>query len=172
MIRRAFLLGVLALIALAGPLPAQPPAKEPPKKDKPDDEYPNYFGKPETPADFWNALKHEFEVGEFAIAARFLQGLLDRKPTKEEWLELEEKDGMSAFLRLRAVRQWSRDPAKDRKAKENVDQLIQEVTAALKEHIEDPAHRQVRQKLDGHTRGAPNFPFASWPAPGRSSSRP
>src|SRR5437868_1194331 len=101
------------------PPPAPEPKKEPPPRRDPED-YPYYFGKPETVEEFWSALKFEIEVGQYDLASRFLQGLLDLKPSKDALLELEEKQGMSALLRLRTIPQWSKDSTQDKKAKENV----------------------------------------------------
>ena len=139
--------GLALILALYLPASAQqPPDKEPPKKEEPaknekektPEDYPYFFNKPETIPEFWTALNYELSVGRPEIAANMLQGMLDLKPTKEQLLEIAEKEGMSAFLRLRLVQRWSPDLAKDRRAKQNVGELISQATTARKEYLTDP----------------------------------
>jgi len=62
-----------------------------------------FYKKPETPAEFWRAMKHEIAVGQFKIAAAYLKGFIDKSPSDEELLEIQEKEGNSAFLRLLTI---------------------------------------------------------------------
>src|SRR5690606_5857283 len=91
-------LGVVAVFGLmsASPAPAQ--------------EDPDFFKKPETPAEFWRALNFELNVGKFELAAAFLKGFLNSNPTEQDYLDIiegrsrtgeGEYQGMAPFLRLR-----------------------------------------------------------------------
>lgn len=119
--------GVLSLLAGADFASAQE-----------NDNYRQYFKKPENTAEFWFALKFEMEVGKFDIAAEHLKGLLDGEPKDEDLMAIEAKEGMSAFLRLRTVPRWDENPRKNTQAKERVETLISRVTEALKKHLSDP----------------------------------
>ncbi len=127
--------------------PEKPPEKEPPKQEEPPknekeksaEDYQFFFNKPESVPEFWAALNYEMSVGRSEVAAQMLQGMLDAKPTKAQLLDIAEKEGMSAFLRLKLVPRWSTDPAKNSKAKQNVEELIAQATAARKEYLSDPA---------------------------------
>lgn len=102
------------------------------------DDYRQFFKKPENTADFWFALKFEMEVGKFDLAAQHLKGLLDLEPKDEDLLAIEAKEGMSTFLRLRTVERWDENPRRNAEAKERVETLIKRVTEALKKHLSDP----------------------------------
>src|SRR5262249_58888259 len=56
----------------------------------------------------------------------------------KEIIEIEEKEGMSAFLKLRTVPKWSDDPKIDSETKKRVEDLIQLVTNTIKAHRSDP----------------------------------
>ncbi len=146
-------LGVAFLAALLCQAPAQdegqppkdgqPPKEEAPKKAKKgakkeakkDESYRQFFRQPESVADFWQALQFELNVGRPDLAAGHLRGLLNKKPTEAEWIELEEEQGMSNILRLRLVPKWDDDPRINKQAQDNAEKLIQEVTAALEKHL-------------------------------------
>ena len=119
--------GTLSLLLAAGLVHAQD-----------NDQYRQFFKKPENTAEFWFALKFEMEVGKFDLAAEHLKGLLALEPKDEDLLAIEAKDGMSAFLRLRTVARWDKNPRRNNEAKENVETLIKRVTQALKKHLTDP----------------------------------
>src|SRR5437588_281845 len=129
-------IGVAFLAALLSQAPAQED-RQPPKEDEPakeeapkkekakkgakkeaqpkkDESYRQFFRQPESVADYWRALQFELEVGRPDLAARHLQGLMSRKPTETELIELEEEQGMSNILRLRLVRKWDDDPKIDK----------------------------------------------------------
>jgi CheY-like chemotaxis protein len=152
-----FGIGVALLAAMLSQAPGQdnrqpPKEDEPPKEDVPkkekakkgarkeegpkkDDNYRQFFRQPESIDDFWRALSFEIEVGRPDLAAQHLQGLVNKKPTEAELLELEEEHGMTSILRLRGVRKWDDDPKVDKQAKDNVERLIQGATAALEKHL-------------------------------------
>ncbi len=62
-----------------------------------------FFRKPETALEYWRAVQLEIELGKFDLAADFLKGFLAKNPTDEELLQIEEKEGFSAFLRLLTI---------------------------------------------------------------------
>src|SRR5262249_11730953 len=102
---------------------------------KKDDHYRQFFRQPETVADFWRAMQFEIEVGRMDIAAQHLHGLTSRNPSEAELLDLEEAQGMTNILMLRQIRKWDDDPKLDRRAKDEVEKLIQGVTTALEKHL-------------------------------------
>jgi len=97
-----------------------------------------FYKKPTTPTEFWRALQFEISVGKFEIAAGHLRGLLDIKPTDPQLLELEAKDGLTTFLRLRNVERWSRNKETEKEARDNVEKLIAMMSVALKNELADP----------------------------------
>lgn len=94
--------------------------------------------KPTTVPGYWSAMKSELGLGKFDTAAEYLKGLLALNPTDRDLLALEERDGIAAFLDLNNVPRWSNNDAVDREAKENVQKLIAQVTAAVKKLRSDP----------------------------------
>jgi CheY-like chemotaxis protein len=136
---------VLALAALV-PAAAQQ-GKEPPKKGgKPDEGVPDYrefFTKPKTAAEYWKAMQFEMEVGRYDLAAGLLHGLLTTKPTDDDLVNLEEQNGMAAFLKLRNVPRWSDNPKVDAQARKDVDALIDRVSAAVRTRRGDP--KRIRE---------------------------
>jgi CheY-like chemotaxis protein len=158
MLARRILFGTvfLACVVLAAPA-QQPPGKGkgpmPPAGPAPvqrGDDYRQFFKKPETTQEYWNAMKFEMEVGRFDLAAAHLRGLMQKKPTEQELVDLEKADGTAAFLRLRLVPRWVEVPptadektraaldAKDAQAKKDANDLIDQVTAAVRKHYSDP----------------------------------
>jgi CheY-like chemotaxis protein len=146
------LIGIAFLIALWSRAPAQdekpPPKKEDvPKKDeptKPGDEYRFFFKPPKTTLDFWKAMQFEIDVGRFELAAKHLHALLDKKPADQDLLAIEEKEGLSAFLKLRNIvndddpRKWGDDKTIVTQARKDVEELIAQVSSALKRQLSDP----------------------------------
>jgi CheY-like chemotaxis protein len=143
-------LSAVCLLALLAAAPAQdekpPPKKDDEKKQEPkkktaaeaDEEYRNLFKAPETPLEFWRALQFELELGRHELAARQLRGLIDKAPDDKDLLEILDREGMSAFLRLRNIRKWSDDPAANAQAQKDVEDLIRRVSAAQKRVLADP----------------------------------
>ena len=117
----------------------QPKKDEPPPPAGPREDYREFFRKPETPAEFWRAIRFEMEVGRFDLAARLLHTMLEKKPDDKDLLEIEQKEGMSAFLRLLTVPQWSKDPKLNEQAKKDAQELLDRASAALKKVVGDPA---------------------------------
>jgi CheY-like chemotaxis protein len=74
-----------------------------------DEDNRQFFQKPVTPEDYWKRVKFEIEVGKFDFAATYLKGFLaalgklKEDEANQELVKLEEKEGMSAFLRLRQL---------------------------------------------------------------------
>jgi hypothetical protein len=127
------------LAAFAAPVPAQDQAP-PPKKGgrEKEEEYREFGKKPETVEDFWHALQFELDVGRHELAARLLRGLLDRKPSDEELMKIEEQDGMAAFLRLRTIPKWADDPKVHAQAVKDADELAERAAGALQRVLGDP----------------------------------
>jgi CheY-like chemotaxis protein len=152
MFQRSFrvFLGTASLLVLLLLLLSRAPAQDKDKKDKEpppreeerefgDEGYRRFFKKPKTPAEYWDALKFEIEVGKYDLAALLLRGMLTKSlPTDRDLVELEEKDGMIAFLRLRNIPKWSEDPKLQKQAEKDVEELIKLVTVAVKKHLSDP----------------------------------
>jgi CheY-like chemotaxis protein len=92
--------------------PAPPPPAEPPSQPAEGD-YRQFFKKPQTPAEFWKALQFELEVGRGDLAAELLHGLVDSKPSDEALVDLVDREGMAALLRLRNLKPWVPTPKFD-----------------------------------------------------------
>ncbi len=122
--------------------------------EKANEEYRVFFKKPETAIEFWAAIKFEMDLGKFDLAGLHLKLLLE-KPAKEidpDLVKLEEAEGMSAFLRLRQVRQWSEHPPFHKEASDNVDVLIDRLTKAVETHLSDPVRiKKYINQLDART---------------------
>ncbi len=123
--------------------PEPRPLKETMKRllDKAEEEYRIFFKKPETTPEFWSAIKFEIQVGKFDVAALHLKQMLNQKPAEKvdaALVSIEEAEGMSSFLRLRSVRQWTDHPILQKEAENNVEALIDRVTAAAEKHLGDP----------------------------------
>src|SRR6516162_5481533 len=80
-----------------------------PAAPKAEDPYRQFMKKPETAQEFWAAMRFEIEVGKFNLAAEDLKGFLAKKPTDEDLLEIEKREGMSAFLRLLTIKDLRED---------------------------------------------------------------
>jgi CheY-like chemotaxis protein len=130
--------------------PPAPPAAPPPAKDEGDPfakDYRKFFKEPKTTEDYWTAIQFEIELGKYDLAAKLLRALLEKqKPTDDELVKLEEKDGMAAFLKLRTIPQWSDDPKADEQAKKDVSALIQQVRDAVKKKLTDPERLKLYVK--------------------------
>jgi hypothetical protein len=126
-----------------GEPPAPPPLKDVMKRllAKAEEEYRIFFKKPETTPEFWSAIKFEMQVGKFDVAALHLKQMLAQKPAETvdaNLVAIEEVEGMSAFLQLKGVRQWTDHPILQKEAENNVESLIDRVTAAVEKHLGDP----------------------------------
>jgi CheY-like chemotaxis protein len=115
----------ILLAAIGLPCVAQQPVQPAGRSDQP---YRDYFRKPETPQEYWAALNYEIAVGKYDLAAQELKGFLSKNPSDEDLLQIEEKEGLSSFLRLLAIPEL-RDDAKP---------LVERVTAAVKRLRRNP----------------------------------
>jgi CheY-like chemotaxis protein len=59
-----------------------------------------FYKKPQTTTEFWRAMNHEIELGQYKLAASYLHGFLAKNPSDEELLQIQESEGSSAFGRL------------------------------------------------------------------------
>ena len=135
------IMGLALLTVFASGAPAQD-AKKLAKEEaayrervlqKAEEEYQRAFKKPETPAEFWTAMNFEIKVGQFGLAAQFLKGLLEAtKDNEKELLQIEEAEGMSAFLRLRNVASWVDDPNLDKQLRDKMNKEASQLAAMLK----------------------------------------
>jgi hypothetical protein len=120
---------VTLVLLLIAPSPAQ-------------QDFRKFLTPPKEPREFWDAMQFEINIGKFDIAALYLKGLLESlekaKDKDEEVIQLEKKEGLAAFLRLRLISKWSDDAKLQKEAKENVETLIQLVTTTLKKRLQDP----------------------------------
>lgn len=155
------LIGVLALVLLAVVQARAQDEKEPDKEKQPEkekqaekdkqamerllqkaeDEYRFFFKRPEKVHEFWAAVKFEMNVGKFDLAALHLKQLLAKEPAEEvdkDLVRIEEAEGMSAFLRLQAVKKWSDIAGFHKESEENVQKLVNRVTTSLEKHLSDP----------------------------------
>jgi hypothetical protein len=116
----------------------EPPKKEEPKQESDPEGYRQFFKKPENAAEFWRAIQFEIEVGKYDLAAKHLRGLMESKPDEASLLELQDRVGMSGFLRLRNVVRWSANKEAEQQARKDVDDLIALVSDALRKLLNDP----------------------------------
>jgi CheY-like chemotaxis protein len=119
------LIGAGYLAVLLSQAPGQQ-AKTPAKAAQ--EHYREYFKQPETALEYWAAMNYEIEVGKFNLAAEDLKGFLAKKPTDEELLQLEEQEGISAFLRLLKIQEL----------RTAAGPLVERVTSVVKKHRSDP----------------------------------
>src|ERR1043165_6523827 len=74
---------------------------------KAEEEYRNFFKKPETTFEFWSAIKLEMDLGKFDLAGYHLKLLLEKQPADDvdkDLVKIEQAEGISAFLRLERVK--------------------------------------------------------------------
>jgi CheY-like chemotaxis protein len=87
-----------------------------------------YYKNPETAAELWRYMNHEIALGQFNLAAQYLKTFVAKNPTDEELLQIQEKDGSSAFMRLLMI------PGMEKDAKPLVDRVGQ----LVQKHLTDP----------------------------------
>jgi hypothetical protein len=85
---------------------------------------------PKTPAEFWRAMNFEINTGKYDSAAFYLKGFLAVPPSEQDLVDLEQKDGLASFLRLRNIT-WSKDAKVNAEVKKNVEDAIAKVNDAL-----------------------------------------
>ncbi len=112
-----------------GDRPAAPIIKSDPRR---------FFKAPETAPEFWRALRYEIAIGKYDIAAEYLRGFLGRNPTDEELLQIEAKEGISAFLQLLTIPRWSDDKKVDAEARKNAAELVARVNVVVRKQLGDP----------------------------------
>jgi CheY-like chemotaxis protein len=120
------LAAAILLAAISLPCGAQQPAQPAPARGE--QPYRDYFRKPETPQEFWAALNYEIAVGKYDLAAQELKGFVAKNPGDEDLLQIEEREGLSSFLRLLAIPEL----------REDAKPLVERVTAAAKRLRRDP----------------------------------
>jgi hypothetical protein len=91
-------------------------------------EVPQFYKKPETAAEFWRAMNHEIELGQYKTAAGYLKGFLARNPSDEELLQIQDREGSTAFHRLLTIPELRAD-AKP---------LVERVDAVVQKQLSDP----------------------------------
>lgn len=94
--------------------------------------------KPQTPDEWWRAVNFELNTGKYDSAAYYLKGMLAANPTDQDLLDIEAKQGMAGFLRLRNIATWSTDAKVHEEARKNAEDLIKRVNDALEKHLGDP----------------------------------
>jgi len=125
------LAGVVVSCALVPPALAQEKKKESPIQ-KALDEYSQFFTPPKTAIEYWAAMKYEVGVGKYDLANTFLKGFIDQKPTDQELLQIEQEEGMAAFLQLAVIPEM----------RKNARPLIERVTAVVRKFVSDPVRIQ------------------------------
>jgi hypothetical protein len=141
----------VALVALC-PAPAQPAKGKDKDKERDPEDYRRFFKKPETVDEFWKGLTFEIDVGRYDLAAKHLHGLLDKKPTDDELVALQEKVGTIPILRLRNIRQWSANAQDNKQALKDAEDLIARVDTALRRKRSAPDRIKELIKQLGATR--------------------
>jgi hypothetical protein len=123
--------------------PKQPKtAAPPPGADAGEEDYRRYFKKPTNTAEYWNAIQFEIDVGKYELAAAHLRNLINYKPADADLVKLADEVGIAAFLRLRNIPKWSDNPKVEKEARANVEQLIKQVTEAVRKVRNDPTRIQ------------------------------
>jgi hypothetical protein len=127
-----FGLGLALVLVLLAQSAAQP------DKEKDGEDYRRFFKTPTTPLEYWNALQFEIDVGRFDLAARHLRELLKKGPTEKDLIAIAEKDGVTPVLRLKNVREWTRDKKANAQAVKDAEDLARRVSAAVRKRLADP----------------------------------
>jgi CheY-like chemotaxis protein len=139
---RRFFFGLLFLLTLVVRAPAA--------------EERGFFGEPKKPIDFWRRAKFEIEVGKYDFAAKYLKGFvaalkkLGPKEANQVLVQIEEKEGMSAFIRLLRIPPLL-DNKKDQKELQTlVSDLNKRVSAAVTAELQSPV--RIRKYLKNLTK--------------------
>jgi DNA-binding response OmpR family regulator len=91
-----------------------------------------FYKTPQTTAEYWRYMKHEIELGHYQLADQYLKAFLAKEPSDEELLQIHDREGSSAFLRLLTIPEMRAD-AKN---------LIDRVNTVVQGHLGD------RRRLD------------------------
>ncbi len=133
-------LGVTILTALSVPILGQddqPKGKKAPPAGN-ENQPGQFYKKPETVDEYWRYVNHEIELGQFKVAAGYLKGFLekldklDKEAADKVLLQIQEKEGSSAFLRLLTIPETQADARP----------LVDRVNAVVQKHLSD------RKRLD------------------------
>jgi CheY-like chemotaxis protein len=162
---RLLLLAGASLFALVTTLVApaigQPEIVDPKKKqiesrkdaikkviEKAQEEYRIFFKEPKTVLEYWGAMKFEMQVGKFDVAAYHLDKMLQvpDKEADDELLQIEELEGLNALLKLKTIKEWSKQPELEKEARKNVEALIDRVMVLLEKRLGDQA--RLKQFID------------------------
>jgi len=73
------------------------------------------------------------------VAANYLQAFLDSNPSDADFLEIERRQGTTAFTQLRTVPKWSDDAGVEKQARASVEEAIKRSRAASEKQLRDPA---------------------------------
>jgi CheY-like chemotaxis protein len=77
--------------------------------------------------------------GRYDVAATYLKAFLDSNPSDADFLEIERRQGTTAFTQLRTVPKWSDDAGIEKQARANVEEAIKRSRAAGEKLLRDPA---------------------------------
>jgi CheY-like chemotaxis protein len=114
------------------------------------EEYRIFFKEPKTVLEYWAAMKFEMQVGKFDIAAYHLDKLnqlveLKNKGAQEDellkleenkqLLQIEEVEGLNTLLKLKLIKQWSKNHELQDEAVKNVEVLIDRTMVLLEKHL-------------------------------------
>src|SRR5262245_51886648 len=163
------MLGLLVVLLVAPMARAQDEKDEKEKKalqeliQKAEDEYRQFFKRPENVIQFWGAIKFEMETGKFDLAAFHLHEMLKLPADKADpdLLKIERAEGFNAFLKLQRVRQWSKNEKFQAEAEKDVQTLIDRMSKALEQHLSDPVRiNKFIKQLDAATPEERTFAFA------------
>jgi CheY-like chemotaxis protein len=114
------------------------------------EEYRIFFKEPKTVLEYWAAIKFEMQVGKFDIAAYHLDKLnqlleLKNKDVQEDellkieenkqLLQIEELEGLNTLLKLKLIKQWSKNKELQEEAVKNVEILIDRAMLLLDKHL-------------------------------------
>jgi CheY-like chemotaxis protein len=119
----------------------------------PADEARKLFKPPESPLEYWVALRFEMDVGRNDLAAVLLRGLVEKKPTDKDLVAIAEKEGLVEVLKLRNVGQWSENDKIEAQARKDAAELIRLVTDATRKQRADPV--RMRELITQVRTGTP-----------------
>jgi CheY-like chemotaxis protein len=96
-------------------------------------------GQQAKPAALFATVRDLINDGKYDLAANFIQLFLESNPTDTDLLDLEKKYNTTVFLSLRNIPSWSDDKEVDKKARANVEKIIERAKAASEKLLYDPA---------------------------------
>jgi CheY-like chemotaxis protein len=173
LVRCGVAVSFLVILLASAPGQDKPPADKPPadkpppekaakgdaKKGPAEEDYREFFKKPEKLSEYWDALQFELEVGRRDLAARLLNQMLKVAVNDAELVELDQRVGTSAFLRLRLIPKWSDDAKVNAQALKDADELTARVSEAIKKVLGDPV--RIRRFIKDLTSDREDRAFAA-----------